>query len=303
MKRTTLFAVMALTTLQLSAQNSWDGSSPAISTITTNGKVAIGTATPDAGFLLTVKNTNNTIPSGLFLNINNTKTGDQVGANFAFMYNGTGNGSKRGINNAVLANNSDDVYGIWNVVQTGTANGTKYGIASTVATNSAGALKCALYGNVVDGNLFGIGTKPNAHRAGFFVGSTEIISTADNNYKAFIINRRDIGTVNVGTDVFRIYGDGRVFATEINVKLASQFPDYVFASDYKLMPLTEVRHYITTNKHLPNMPTAETVANEGMNLGELNKVVVEKLEELTLYILQQQAEIDALKQELESIKH
>lgn len=302
MKRTTLFAALALTTLQVSAQNSWDGSSPAISTVTTNGKVAIGTATPDPNYLLTLKNTNNTISSGFLLNINNTKTGNQYGAAIGSWFNATGNGNKYGLSNSVVANTSDEVFGICNVVQTGPANGTKYGIASTVATSSLGALKCALYGNVIDGNLFGIGTKPNAHRAGFFVGATEIIASTDNE-KAFIINRRNIGAVNVGTDVFRIYGDGKVFATEINVKLATQFPDYVFESDYKLMPLTEVRNYITTNKHLPNMPTAETVANEGMNLGEMNKVVVEKLEELTLYILQQQAEIDQLKKELESIKH
>lgn len=302
MKRTTLFAVMALTTLNLSAQNSWDGSSPAVSTTTTNGKVAIGTATPNANYLLTLKNTNNTVASGFLLDINNTKAGGQIGAKINCWYNDTGNGAKYGLSNVVVANNPDEVFGIWNVVQTGSANGTKYGIASTVATSSLGAIKCALYGNVVSGNIFGIGTKPNAHRAAFLVGTTEIISSLDNE-KAFIINRRDIGVANVGTDVFRIYGDGKVFATEINVKLATQFPDYVFASDYKLMPLTEVQQFIAAHKHLPNMPTAETVATEGMNLGEMNKVVVEKLEELTLYILQQQAEIDALKKELEAIKH
>jgi hypothetical protein len=111
--------------------------------------------------------------------------------------------------------------------------------------------------------------------------------------KAFSVKRTDLGT-----DVFKINGDGKVFATEINVQL-TPFPDYVFKPDYNLLPLSEVRAYIQTNGHLPNVPTAETVAIEGANLGEMTKTLVEKVEELTLYLLQQQEQLELQKATLE----
>ncbi len=298
MKRTTLFAVMALTTLQLSAQNSWDGSSPAISTITTNGKVAIGTATPTAGYSLTVKNTNNTQAYGILNEINNNNTSsEQVGIQNKVTFTGA-TGIKAGYSQIFQSSSATDNYGMFLNTFASTL-GNRFGLVSTIGNNTK--TDCAIY-SVVGPPGWGYPVVPSGDRSGYFIGAFEVVART-NEEKVFIVNNRNFSQAGFGTDVFRIYGDGKVFATEINVKLASQFPDYVFESDYKLMPLTEVRHFITANKHLPNMPTAETVANEGMNLGELNKVVVEKLEELTLYILQQQAEIDALKQELELIKH
>jgi len=59
----------------------------------------------------------------------------------------------------------------------------------------------------------------------------------------------------------------------------------VFHTDYELMPLTQLESYVTTKKHLPNMPTAEQVKEEGLDLGEINRLLVEKVEELTLYII------------------
>ncbi len=95
-------------------------------------------------------------------------------------------------------------------------------------------------------------------------------------------------------DVFRVMGNGKVFATEVEVLLANQFPDYVFTEKYDLMTLEDLRVYIDENKHLPNIPSAEEVG-EGMELGEMVRLQMEKIEELTLYILQLQEEIDELK--------
>lgn len=299
MKRTTLFAVMALTTLQLSAQNSWDGSSPAISTITTNGKVAIGTATPTTGYGLTVKNTNNAQLGGIYNEVNNTSSSSSDQYAFFSKVNFLGStGIKTGFLQQFGSSSTADNYGVF-LTNYGSNVGNRMGLASIMYNGTK--TECGIY-SIINPPVFAFPYQPASDRSGYFIGAFEVVART-NEEKVFIVNNRNFSQAGFGTDVFRIYGDGKVFATEINVKLASQFPDYVFESDYKLMPLTEVRHFITANKHLPNMPTAETVANEGMNLGELNKVVVEKLEELTLYILQQQAEIEALKQELESIKH
>lgn len=123
--------------------------------------------------------------------------------------------------------------------------------------------------------------------------------------KVFTIYRPDLSN-----EVFQINGNGVVHATEVNVMLPVNFPDYVFQPSYKLMPINEVSNFIAANGHLPNVPSAATVAEEGINLGEMTKVLVEKVEELTLYIIQQQAamdkqqaEIDALKQQVNTPQH
>jgi hypothetical protein len=70
------------------------------------------------------------------------------------------------------------------------------------------------------------------------------------------------------------------------------FPDYVFANDYKLMSLTDVEKFISINKHLPNMPSEAEVVENGMSVGEINTKLVEKIEELTLYTIQQEKRIN-----------
>ena len=298
MKKTTLFTLFTLCCLSVNAQNSWDGSSPAISTSTTNGKVSIGTATPQSGYSLTVKNTSNTQLNGLYNEVTNTSTSstDQIGIFSKLSFLGT-TGYKTGFHQQFNSNSTLDNFAMY-LTNYASNVGNRMGLVSVMYNGTK--TECGVY-SVINPPGLGIPVQPAADRSGYFIGAVEVAART-NEEKVFIINQRNFSAAGFGTDVFRIYGDGKVFATEINVKLATLFPDYVFQPTYKLMPLTEVRSYITLNKHLPNMPTAETVANEGMNLGELSKVVVEKIEELTLYILQQQAEIDALKQELELLK-
>jgi len=113
---------------------------------------------------------------------------------------------------------------------------------------------------------------------------------------------------SISKDVFRVMGDGKVYATEVNVLLAANFPDYVFAKDYKLMNLSDLEQYINANKHLPGVPSAKEVANNGnsINLGEMQTVLLQKVEELTLYtidqqkqMIEQQKQIDAQKELLQ----
>jgi hypothetical protein len=84
---------------------------------------------------------------------------------------------------------------------------------------------------------------------------------------------------------FRVKGSGEVFARKYTTTLAA-FPDYVFDDNYALLSFQELRAYLNTNNRLPNMPSAAQVEKEGADLGELNRLLVEKVEELTLYILQ-----------------
>lgn len=86
---------------------------------------------------------------------------------------------------------------------------------------------------------------------------------------------------------------GTLVATNVTVNVGS-FPDYVFADDYQLLSIEEVNQYIKLNKHLPNIPAASEIEKSGMNLGQINVLLTEKVEELTLYTIQQQEELKAL---------
>ena len=99
------------------------------------------------------------------------------------------------------------------------------------------------------------------------------------------------GNVSIGTTDSKGYKfavNGSVIATSITVKLYANWADYVFKKDYQLRPLTEVKTYIDQNHHLPEMPSEAEVVKDGINLGEMNKLLTKKVEELTLYLIDQQ---------------
>lgn len=104
-----------------------------------------------------------------------------------------------------------------------------------------------------------------------------------------------IGTLQVANG-YALTVKGKVMAEEMRVQLQANWPDYVFAGDYDLMPLKELANYIDTHSHLPNIPSARIAEDQGIELGEMNRRLLEKVEELTLYILQQQREIDELRE-------
>ncbi len=105
-----------------------------------------------------------------------------------------------------------------------------------------------------------------------------------------------IGTNNPSND-YLLTVAGKVICTELRVQ-ATPFPDYVFDDKYELKSLEEVEAYIKEHKHLPNMPKATEVEANAMNVGEIELKLVEKVEELTLHLIQQQKEINELKSQL-----
>src|SRR6187401_2958120 len=92
--------------------------------------------------------------------------------------------------------------------------------------------------------------------------------------------------------------EGKAIATEFRVLAVGSWPDYVFAKDYKLKPLAEVKKFIDENNHLPNIPPAAEIEKNGVQLGDMSKRLIEKVEELTLYILKLQDQIDDLKKQI-----
>ncbi len=84
--------------------------------------------------------------------------------------------------------------------------------------------------------------------------------------------------------------EGNIAANQITVKANGNTADFVFSDTYNLKDLTEVKNYIKTHKHLPDIPSAEEMEASGVNLAEMNKLLLQKVEELTLYAIQQEIE-------------
>ncbi|WP_333625482.1 hypothetical protein [Sphingobacterium siyangense] len=107
------------------------------------------------------------------------------------------------------------------------------------------------------------------------------------------------GNIGVGTDVpsEKLSVKGKIRAQEIKVETAN-WPDYVFSKDYGLRSLDSLRLYIQENGHLPEVPNAESAESEGISLGEMNKILLKKIEELTLYLLEKDKEIVEIKRVL-----
>ncbi len=95
---------------------------------------------------------------------------------------------------------------------------------------------------------------------------------------------------------------GSAIATSFTVKTLVNWPDYVFKPTYHLPPLSDVKAYIDQNHHLPEMPSAKEVSDNGLNLGEINKLLLKKVEELTLYLIEKDNEIKNQQKKLNTLE-
>ena len=100
----------------------------------------------------------------------------------------------------------------------------------------------------------------------------------------------------VGCDNYRLFVKDGIKTEKVKVEIAAEnnWADYVFAKDYKLMPLQEVENYINTNGHLPEVPTTEQAIKNGIELKEMNILLLKKIEELTLHLIEQNKRIEEL---------
>jgi len=114
------------------------------------------------------------------------------------------------------------------------------------------------------------------------------------------IGTTDDSSWQLANSTYKLAVGGSVIATSVTVKLCSAWPDYVFKPTYQLKPLSEVKTYIDQNHHLPDMPSEKEVADKGLDLGEMNKLLTKKVEELTLYLIEQNKRIEKLESGLKN---
>lgn len=97
--------------------------------------------------------------------------------------------------------------------------------------------------------------------------------------------------------------NGNIESKKVKVTASpGSVPDYVFKSDYKLRSLSELESYIKTNSHLPNIPSAKEVETNGQDVGNIQLKLLEKIEELTLYMIEQNKEMIKLRGEVKELK-
>ena len=133
----------------------------------------------------------------------------------------------------------------------------------------------------------------NDFSGGTRIGTNILFLDGGNSY----INTGNLGIGTVAPDE-KLTVKGKIHAEEVIVDLNVPVADYVFGKEYKLMPLHKVEEYVNANSHLPEVPSAAEIKEKGMSMGEMQNKLLQKVEELTLYVIQQQKEIESLKKQL-----
>ncbi|WP_255491464.1 hypothetical protein [Dysgonomonas sp. ZJ279] len=108
-----------------------------------------------------------------------------------------------------------------------------------------------------------------------------------------------VGNIGIGTLTPQSKLDvrGKIIADEVQIKVNTG-ADFVFESEYNLKPLSEVEQFVKTNKHLPEIPSEKQMIEEGVNVTDMQIKLLQKIEELTLYMIEQDKKIEELKEQL-----
>jgi hypothetical protein len=167
--------------------------------------------------------------------------------------------------------------GTFTSAMTGLTAGTTYYVRA-YATSSAGTS----YGSEVVFTTLGASWQTNGSNIYYSFGKVSIGTTIANSASALTVN-------------------GKILATEVEV-VSSIAADYVFEPEYQLMPLTDLELYLKQNKHLPGIPSVAEFSKQGQNLGKMDDMLLRKIEELTLYIINLEQKINNQNEMIEELR-
>ena len=246
-----------------------------------------------------------------------------LGSNNTF--SGYNSGSNSGCTLAICttSGNFNSFYGSSSGNANNGGNNNAFFGASAGAKNTSGSNNTYLgfsagSNNLGTGNVFiGSNSGPSANQLGSSLSNTLFIDNSTNSnpliwgdFAADLLKMN--GKVGIGAVTtfptnplytnYKLFVTGGILADEVRVALSSggTWADYVFEDDYKLKTLSEVEQFINQNGHLPNVPSAEQVKEEGINVAEMARIQQEKIEELTLYIIELNKKLEILEAKMEN---
>jgi hypothetical protein len=283
--------------------NSFVGAAAGYSTTSGTGNAGFGSG---SGYLNTTGSQNVFLGANAGFNVTtgsgNVFIGNGANTSSATVTNSVAIGS-----NAIVAASNTIVLGSGATTITGAGLGTGSGLrfanltslsATTATSGSTKVLSVDGSGNVILVALAGATTTSV---------NGPVAESTWKNQDGYLYNNSTNGVVINGTglDGNALIVKGGVLSKEVNVKVegAESWPDYVFKPSYKRMSLEEVEKFISINGHLPNVASANEMAATGNNLNKTDIKLLEKVEELTLYLLEMKKANDAQSTEIQSLKN
>ncbi len=267
------------------------------------------------------------MPNSVSIGVNAGRFSSGSGSN-TYIGNGAGQGLSNttlnsGVGNTFIGSQSggtNNTGGFNTLVGANTGANNVGGYGNVYVGNSAGAENTSGYGNVFIGTSAGEVTNGSRN---IFIGYSIGEDIQTSNDKLMISNKPTTspliwgdfaldqvklnGKVGIGAvttfpsnllySTYKLFVTGGVLTDEVRIVSSGgtgTWADYVFEKEYVLKPLSEVEQFITKHKHLPNVPSAKEIAENGIALGEMAKIQQEKIEELMLYIIAQNKRIEAL---------
>jgi hypothetical protein len=290
----------------------WNNANNRLMTIIANGNLGLGTVSPTARF--------HNLGSVRFENLANSTNpnfvlGTDANGN-VFEYNvssvaGSGDADWLKPDGTVAMSINDDIY----------TNG-KVGINAQNPTANLHSNGSVRFENLANSSNpgFVLGTDANGNVFEYNVSSVTGSGDADwlkpDGTVAMSINddiynngKVGIGVNNFPTSVgaedvsfYKLFVKGGVLTEEVRVALDSEWADYVFKKEYKLPTLQEVEAHIKKEGHLKDIPSAKEVKDNGVELGEMNKLLLQKIEELTLYVIDLNKKVEEQKEQINELK-
>ncbi len=149
-----------------------------------------------------------------------------------------------------------------------------------------------------DGNHFGIYTKASSDDPAPNRKSWALYSDGNSYFSEKVF----IGDKN-GATGYKLSVDGKIICEDLKMESSGSWPDYVFEKNYDLKPLKEVEAFVKENNHLPGIPSAQEIEDQGgYEQGTMNRILLEKVEELTLYLIEQKKELEKQNEKIAALE-